>query len=372
MLAGRNQRENLLAQWLVDRHPGGMPFVRVNAGDAAAIQVLTDLYNAARAVDDPTSPPAIAELVAGDVEFGWDLHPEVRYLYTPPGGDQPVGALGIDLPVYDNLQLVWAEVLVHPDHRRQGHGTAIMEEVLRQAREAGRTIIWVGTAEDDLGAQAFVAKFGFGYASHDARRRQRLAEVDHDELDRLHAQAIEAAKDYRLERLRSPVPDEVLAELIEVTAAINDAPGGTLTYEDEVFDVTRLREVETARQKRGDLMYRIVARHKETGEAAGHTVVVFNPLRPQRAGQGDTAVARTHRGHRLGLLLKIDMMHWLAEEQPQLEEIETWNHADNAYMINVNEAIGYRLSRIFNMYELKLEGAKPYAKPAQTEAVAVS
>ena len=217
-----------------------------------------------------------------------------------------------------------------------------------------------------------MAKFGFGYASHDARRRQRLADVDPDELDRVQAQALEAAKDYRLERLRSPVPDEVLAELVEVTAAINDAPGGTLTYEDEVFDVTRLREVETARQKRGDLMYRIVARHKETGEAAGHTVVVFNPLRPQRAGQGDTAVARTHRGHRLGLLLKIDMMRWLAEEQPQLEEIETWNHADNAYMINVNEAIGYRLSRIFNMYELKLEGAQPYAsKTAQAEPAPV-
>ena len=349
-----------------------MPFVRVDPGDAAAIRLLTDLLNAARAIDDPDSPPAIAELVAGDVEFGWDLHPEVRYLYTPTGGEQPVGMLAVDLPIYDNLQLVWAEVLVHPDHRRQGHGTAIMQEALRQAREAGRTIIWVGTAEDDLGARAFVEKFGFGYASHDARRRQRLADVDQAEIDRLYAQAAEAAKDYRLERLMSPVSDDVLAELVDVTAAINDAPAGDLTYEDEVFDVARLREVETARQKRGDLMYRIVARHKKTGEAAGHTVVVFNALRPQRAGQGDTAVARAHRGHRLGLLLKIDMMRWLAEELPQLEEIETWNNADNAYMINVNEAIGYRLSRTFNMYELKLEGARPYAKPAKDHAESVT
>ena len=70
--------------------------------------------------------------------------------------------------------------------------------------------------------------------------------------------------------------------------------------------------------------------------------------------QGDTAVARAHRGHRLGLLLKIDMLHWLAEAEPQLEVIETWNQADNAYMINVNEAIGYRLNRIFDTYELTL------------------
>ena len=47
-------------------------------------------------------------------------------------------------------------------------------------------------------------------------------------------------------------------------------------------------------------------------------------------------------------------------------------------MINVNEAIGYRLSRVFNMYELKLEGAKPYGQANEeagdasvSEAVAV-
>jgi hypothetical protein len=34
------------------------------------------------------------------------------------------------------------------------------------------------------------------------------------------------AADYCLERLRPPTADEVLGELIEVTAAINDAPMG--------------------------------------------------------------------------------------------------------------------------------------------------
>jgi len=48
------------------------------------------------------------------------------------------------------------------------------------------------------------------------------------------------------------------------------------------------------------------------------------------------------------------MMHWLAEVEPQLTIIQTWNNVDNAYMINVNEALGYRLNRIFNMYELRL------------------
>jgi RimJ/RimL family protein N-acetyltransferase len=53
-------------------------------------------------------------------------------------------------------------------------------------------------------------------------------------------------------------------------------------------------------------------------------------------------------------LLKIDMMRWLADVEPQLKIIETWNNVDNSFMINVNEALGYRLSRIFNTYELNL------------------
>jgi GNAT superfamily N-acetyltransferase len=353
-------------------HPGGMPFVRVEPGDRQAIQSITDIYNAARPVDDPDSPPAIAELVAADVEFGWDMNPATYFLYPPSDGEAPAGVLSLDMPKHDNLQLVWTNLTVRPDLRRRGHGTELVNEALRLTKDAGRAIIWAGVAEDDPGGQAFVQKFGFRYASHDARRRQRLAEVDYAEIDRLYAQAVEAASDYRIERLTPPVPDEVLAELVEVTAAINDAPAGTLTYEDEVFDTARLRDIETARQKRGDILYRVVARHRGTGKVGGHTQVVFNPLEPTLGHVGDTAVARAHRGHRLGMLLKIDMMRWLADEQPQLETIETWNNVDNRYMINVNEAIGYRLSRVYNSYELKLDEAAGYGPNQKVVQPAVS
>ena len=65
-------------------------------------------------------------------------------------------------------------------------------------------------------------------------------------------------------------------------------------------------------------------------------------------------MSRAHRGHRLGLLLKIDMMRWLAEAEPQLEVMETWNNADNRFMIGVNELLGYRLSTTYATYELTL------------------
>jgi len=94
------------------------------------------------------------------------------------------------------------------------------------------------------------------------------------------------------------------------------------------------------------------------GEAVAQTDIAVQPGETGKALQWGTYVHRDHRGHRLGLLLKIDMMHWLAEAEPQLKIIQTWNNVDNAFMINVNEALGYRLSRIFNMYELRLDRPK--------------
>ncbi|HEY5787340.1 MAG TPA: GNAT family N-acetyltransferase [Microlunatus sp.] len=329
---------------------GAMRLERVEPHDLPAVTASVDLLNAAQRVDDPDGDPGLPELASGWLEFGWDLEPDSRYLYLAPGGE-PVAVLEVALPRRDNLHLVWGSVIVHPAHRRQGHGTALVAEIVRRAEEAGRTTIWLGTAEDDLGSRAFLEANGFHYASHDARRKQVLAEVDTAAVDARHAKAVEAAADYVIERLEPPYTDELLEQLVEVTAAINDAPMGDLTFEDEVFDVARLQDIEKAREGRGDRIYRLAARHRQTGVIGGHTVVVVNPLRPEHAGQGDTAVHRDHRGHRLGLLLKIEMMRLLAETEPQITEITTWNNADNSYMIDVNEAIGYRLSRVFAMYE---------------------
>jgi RimJ/RimL family protein N-acetyltransferase len=332
-----------------------MAFVPVRPDDADLVATVVDIRNAGRAVDDPDALEALPELVSRELRYGWDLDPGETYLYVPDGTTTAVGMLDVDPPKRDNLQVVWGGILVHPEHRRRGHGSAMMQEVLRRTRELGRSIIWMGTAEDDLGVRGFLESFGFTYASHDARRRQVLADVDPAEIDRLHALATEAASEYEVVRQLAPTSDAVLAELVAVTAAINDAPTGDLVVEDEKFDLQRLRDFETANAGQDNTLYRVFARHRGTGEVGGHTVVGVNPLRPHFAGQGDTAVRREHRGHRLGLLLKIEMMRWLAEAEPQLEMIETWNNADNTFMIAVNESIGYRLNRIFAMYQRILD-----------------
>ena len=346
-----------------------MPFVRVQPDDLEAVGVAVEILEASRRVDDPTAPEKLLELYQGWLRYGWDLHPDEQYLYVPPEGGDPVGVLAVELPHRDNRHLVWAEISVHPDARRLGHGTAMLAEVLRRTHEAGRTTVWMGCPEDDAAAAAFLARAGFRYASHDARRRQRLADVDPAAITRLRAQAEAAASDYELVRLTPPLPEAMLAEIATVAESINDAPMGDLTWEREVFDADLVRDIEAAREGRGDRLYRVLARHRGTGVLAGHTMMSTDPRRPTWASQGDTAVARDHRGHRLGLLLKIEMMAWLAEVEPQVEQVETWNQADNTHMIAVNEALGYRLDRVFHMHELQVDAEPSEAVAEELAAV---
>ena len=55
-------------------------------------------------------------------------------------------------------------------------------------------------------------------------------------------------------------------------------------------------------------------------------------------------MARAHRGHRLGLLLKAAMLELLLEREPQLEAIETYNAETNAHMVGINETLGYQVT----------------------------
>ena len=151
------------------------------------------------------------------------------------------------------------------------------------------------------------------------------------------------AGDYELERIEGGSPAELLEALAVATAAINDAPLDDLEIEDEVFTADRVAAYENTELASGHRLYRVIARHRVSGDIAGLTVVTVDSENPARGEQEDSSVVRAHRGHRLGLLLKADMMRWLAEVEPQLETLDTWNAESNDHMIGVNERLGYRV-----------------------------
>ena len=69
----------------------------------------------------------------------------------------------------------------------------------------------------------------------------------------------------------------------------------------------------------------------------------MDPDDPGWGFQVFTVVRREHRGHRLGLLLKVAMMELLAQTEPQVRRLITSNTETNEHMIAINTRLGYRV-----------------------------
>jgi GNAT superfamily N-acetyltransferase len=330
---------------------------QVEPGDAHGVRRLVAVTNAIREADSPWLHPLTEHECVGELTHGWDGEPALAFLATADGVD--VGAGRYEVSTYDNLHLAWLEIEIAPAHRRQGHGSTLLDDLVARARAEGRTSVGL-TGWDAAAPAGFAARHGYEQGSVEVHRRLYVEGQPRPMVDR--------GVDYELVRWPRTTPEAELAAVAELTSAINDAPTDDLDVEDEVFPPERIAAYERAWAARGGRMYRVVARHRVSGELAGQSVVVVDGERPTLAEQHDTSVLRAHRGHRLGLLLKLEVLRWLAEEEPQVQEIDTWNAESNDHMIGVNELLGYRaLGRVVD-YQRPID-VPPHSSGATSRTV---
>lgn len=303
--------------------------------DAAALAALS---NAAQAVDAPHLDPVDAAHVRRRHAYDHDLHPTHRLLVAHDGG-RLAGCAEMHISHWDNPAHAFIDIETHPDHRDGGVAAALYTHVEAHAREEGRTQLltdsWLGTDR-----QLFWEQQGFTVGSLSAQRRLVPAEIDQPLLTDLLARAEAASSEYELVDLPNPAPDAMVPGLLDLHVAMNDSPLDDLVLEDDEWPVERFRAYEQAMTARDFRLHRLLARRRSDGELGGHTVVVVEEDRPWLGSQEDTAVVAGHRGHKLGLRLKIAMLQRLAEREPQLLRIDTWNAESNRHMLAVNDAIG--------------------------------
>ncbi|HLN76365.1 MAG TPA: GNAT family N-acetyltransferase [Nocardioidaceae bacterium] len=317
-----------------------MEIRRFTPDDRDTVVAVVEVCNAAQKVDAPSDYPTTVDEYTLMLRHGWDG--EVPETYAASEDSRHLGVIAVHTSEWDNRHLAWVEVLVHPDARGAGRGSELLAFAENRARELGRTSIGMNSWDADE-TKGFAAKHGLPRKGIGVKRRQTLAKLDRTEIEQLYDEARTAASSYELLRLAGRTPGDLLEAVAEMTAAINDAPTDDLDIEDEVFPVERVAAYEAAQEARNRRLYRVVARHRDTGALAGHTVVVVEAERPQIGDQHDTSVVGAHRGHRLGLLLKTEMLRWLWETEPALATIDTWNMESNGPMIGVNERLGYEI-----------------------------
>lgn len=311
----------------------------ITVDDETAVAAYVAVENACL-VDAPWWPASTVfrqrmRMIHGD---GGEL---ARHLLVERDG-ATVGRVAIHTSTHDNLDLAWIELAIDPAQRRRGFGSSAMDQAYALIGEMGRTKVgWFGW--DGERTRGFAAARGSEPKSVAVNRRQHVRELEPGLADRLYDEAVPHAGGYELLRVPGRMPDELLGAFLTATAAINDAPRDDMEYEDEVFSADRNREFEDASLASDYRIYRLLARHVASGEIAGVTSLIVDGETSEHAHQLDTSVVGDHRGHRLGLLLKADMLRWLAESEPRLATVDTFNAESNDHMVAVNERLGYRV-----------------------------
>ena len=301
---------------------------------------LADLDRASLSVAGLIVPAPAGPTKLTALQLGSDCRP-TDGLWLARDGEQVVGYVVLDLPWRDNTDTAHLRGAVHPDARRRGAGRALLEQAVSAARWAGRTRIYSGAYEGTDGVPALQA---LGLSSDglgvNAIRRLDVHGAPDGLWDRLYDEALTRAADYELTHQVGPTPNDMLDDMVTLHEAITDAPLDDPDLEDDVWDADRVRSYDQAMAGRRQSVYRVMARQRGGGEWAGMSMLCVDEFLPTVAFQEDTSVVRAHRGHRLGLLMKADMLRWVSHQRPEVSATDTWNATTNHHMIAVNERLG--------------------------------
>jgi len=244
-----------------------------------------------------------------------------------------------------------ADVLICCPPAERGHGYAarLLAHVEEQARARGRTrlvgeVVWpyADGPEGECSAElAWALRRGFELGLLDVQRRLALP-VDPATLDGLAAEAAAHHAGYTLRSFTGPVPDDIVEAWAALDATlITEAPMGDIERGPESGDVAAFRAGEALVEKQGRLKLGTAA-FAPDGDLVACTDIALTVHEPERAYQWGTLVRADHRGHRLGLAVKVANLRLLQQTQPRITTVVTYNADVNAPMVGVNERLGFR------------------------------
>ncbi|HEX2497952.1 MAG TPA: GNAT family N-acetyltransferase [Actinomycetes bacterium] len=320
----------------------------LDVDDQATVDGYYELSRLTWAADIPDFPAPCREGFLAGLRHPWPGAAHEHLLAWADG--RVVGRVEVQLPQLDNRDSASILIAVRPDYRRRGIGTELLARAIDIASAHDRVRIvadTVGTLDGgpprDPAGREFALAAGAKNAAAEVRRRLDLGTADATEHAELLVEAWRHADGYRLIFWHGSVPEAHLAQAAYLDGRLlEDAPLGELNWEPAKMDTSRFRSMEQAVMARRRRPYNAGAVHDSTGRLAAFTALAMDATIPDHAWQNITIVDPEHRGHRLGLLIKLANLARVRRVEPALAVLDTWNSEDNHRMIAINETIGYR------------------------------
>jgi GNAT superfamily N-acetyltransferase len=271
-----------------------------------------------------------------------------------------VGRAYYERNVADDDRVAWSTVEVLPDQRRRGIGTALAETVERLARADSRQRLLVYVVSPDGPGDRLTAATGFGtvplanpevrfllsrgFTLEQIERGSRLAlPLDPERLRGWVAEASDrAGADYAVHSWAGRVPERWRDDMAALfTRMSTDAPSAGLSEPEDPWTAQRVSDDDDRHEANPRTLLTAVVEHVPSGRLVGYTSLSVPPEVDRAVNQEDTLVLREHRGHRLGMLLKVANLDILQRERPGHPSVITFNAEENRHMLQVNEDVGF-------------------------------
>lgn len=254
-----------------------------------------------------------------------------------------------------------AFVQVLPDERGRGIGGVLHARLLELAAERSWAKLITWAVSPDAPGERLVPPTGFGSVPRDNRevrflldRGWRLEQVERASrfalpgdaglLTRLRGETDPQTAGYRTHTWAGVTPPAFRDGMAELTERMTtDAPSAGLEEPAETWDAERVLENDTNLDRSPTTMLTTAVEHIATGRLAGMTRLRVPDDVRRPVSQWDTIVRRGDRGHRLGMLLKLENLAQLEARFPGHPSVMTWNAEENRHMLSVNEAIGFEV-----------------------------
>lgn len=318
----------------------------IDPNDDAELTAWCAVQRASKEADWPDETPSTFRQMRAIANGGFGGKRFILHVVLDEAG-RTVGCSMQGRPTRDNLRRIELEVHVDPAHRRLGAGRALVHHVEETGPLDGRTTVMAAVDEPLEGVspgREFALALGYESALPEIRRVLPLpVKLDFERFDDLAAAALPFAGGYRLVTWRDRCPDEFVPGMIELERTIaRDAPHGELDNEPPTWDEARVRAGEATVADMGLVTYNAGAVELSSGQLVAVTTIGISSETPDAAEQFATTVAHEHRGHRLGLLVKIANVKAIVEHSPRTRKISTWNAETNLHMSRVNDELGFR------------------------------
>ena len=331
--------------------------VPASAGDAAGGDFADSLEIMAASEAEAYATDELHQTAAELLPFWQDLANPRRLFGVKIDG--ALVARGVYDWLVDETTTAYVRVDVLADFRRRGIGTALLEHLEALARVDGRNKLITYAASKDAAGERLDSPTGFGslpLANADVRfllghgftleqvergSRLPLPRDAEDLRARFAAASARAGEDYAVHHWLGGTPQRWLADMAMLqTRMSTDAPSAGLEEPEDVYTVERVVDNEQKQSTSRELLTAVVE-HVPSGHLVGYTTLSLPLGEPRPVFQDDTLVLREHRGHRLGMLLKVANIAYLEAERPGHPSIVTWNAEENRFMLDVNEAVGF-------------------------------